>query len=80
VRLDTWTVRLIVGAVVVGWLASLVASMISSFEPPDTLNALFLALAGSALAINGNEHMQNKHTPTPPQLPAPDEEREDSQT
>lgn len=66
---------MIVGAVVLGWLASLGASMISSFEPPDTLNALFLALAGSALAINGNEHMK---PPPPPQLPKPEEaERED---
>lgn len=71
-RLDTWATRLIVGAVVLGWLASLGASMVSTFEPPDTLNALFLALAGSALAINGNEHMQNKSS-TPPQLPKPDE-------
>lgn len=54
-RLDPWTVRAIVGAVIVGWLASLVASIFSSFEPPDTLNALFLAVAGSALAVHGAE-------------------------
>jgi len=67
VRLDTWTVRLIVGAVVFGWLTSLVASIFTSFEPPETLNALFLALAGSALAINGNEHMsKQKPTELPP--------------
>lgn len=77
-RLDTWATRLIVGAVVLGWLASLGASMISSFEPPDTLNALFLALAGSALAINGNEHLNNKHPPRPPESPKlPEAERED---
>jgi len=75
VRLDTWATRLIVGAVVLGWLASLGASMISTFEPPDTLNALFLALAGSALAINGNEHMNKP--PTPPELPKPEADRED---
>jgi len=49
--------------------------MISTFEPPDTLNALFLALAGSALAINGNEHMNKP--PTPPELPKPEADRED---
>ncbi len=66
------------GAVVVGWLASLGASMISSFEPPDTLNALFLALAGSALAINGNEHMN--HKPPTPQLPKPEEAEREEQS
>lgn len=68
------------GAVVVGWLASLGASMISTFEPPDTLNALFLALAGSALAINGNEHINKNNTPPPPQLPKPDEAEREEQS
>jgi len=67
VRLDLWTTRLIVGAVVIGWLASLGASMVSDFEPPATLNALFLALASAALAINttnhGNGHGQTPSTP-----------------
>ena len=60
---------MIVGAVVLGWLASLGASMFSDFQPPETLNALFLALAGSALAINGHE---TKH----PQLPPPEEKKD----
>lgn len=76
-RLDTWATRLIVGAVVLGWLASLGASMVSTFEPPDSLNALFLALAGSALAINGNEHM-NKQQQKPPELETKEEQKEDS--
>ena len=62
---------MIVGAVVLGWLASLGASMISSFEPPPTLNALFLALAGSALAINGHEQQTR-------QLPPPKNEDDDT--
>jgi len=45
----------IVGAVVLGWLTSLVASIFSSFEPPDTLNALFRAIAGAALSVHGSE-------------------------
>lgn len=75
-RLDTWATRLIVGAVVLGWLASLGASMVSTFEPPDSLNALFLALAGSALAINGNEHMNKQQKP--PELETKEEQKEDS--
>lgn len=67
-RLDTWTVRVIVGAVVIGWLASLAASMISDFEPPATLNALFLALAGSALAINGTHSTGPPHDPPKPPI------------
>lgn len=67
-RLDPWTVRLIVLAVVVGWLASLVASMVSAFEPPESLNALFVGLVGTALALrgggngngNGGSHTKDK--------------------
>lgn len=62
-RLDSFTVRLIVCAVVGGWLASLVASMVSEFEPPSSLNALFLALAGSALAIHGTNGNAKKDEP-----------------
>ena len=57
-RLDPWLVRIIVGAVVVGWLGALTASIVNpDYQPPESLNALFLALAGSALALrnhNGN--------------------------
>jgi len=56
----------IIGAVVLGWLTSLVASIFTPFEPPDTLNALFLAVAGSALAV---------HAPEPRK--APEEKRHD---
>ena len=54
-RLDGWSRRLVVVTVVVAWMTSLVASIFTAFEPPPTLNALFLALAGGALAIQGEE-------------------------
>lgn len=54
-RLDPWLVRIIVGAVVVGWMAALTASIVNpEYEPPESLNALFLSLAGAALALRGS--------------------------
>jgi hypothetical protein len=65
----------IVGAVVIGWLASLGASMVSDFEAPATLNALFLALAGSALAINGNHHAPGPPPEPPKELTPPNHKK-----
>lgn len=62
-RLDSWTVRLIVGSVVTGWMICLIASIFSDFEPPDTLNALFLSLAGAAIALNRNGDDEEKEEP-----------------
>ena len=63
-RLDTWAVRLIVGAVVFGWLASLGASMISTFEPPDSLNAPAAAVqAYAATAKKNDENRQANPLP-----------------
>jgi len=62
----------IVGAVVLGWLTSLVASIFTDFEPPDTLNALFLAVAGSALAVHGSEPKKTEPAPIEEKTPDPE--------
>lgn len=57
--MDSWTVRLVLGAIVVGWLGSLFASMVSDYEPPAALNALFLSLAGAVLAMSTHKEKSN---------------------
>ena len=50
---DPWLTRLIVGAVVVGWLSAQVASMIHpAYQPSAALNAVFLSLVGGVLALS----------------------------
>jgi uncharacterized membrane protein len=63
VRLEPWMVRLIVGTIVGMWVISTVAEIfLPHYEPPPSLNALFLLLVGAVPALN---HRSSDDSKTP---------------
>jgi hypothetical protein len=64
VRLDPWVVRLVICAVVAMWLATQIADLVNpAYDPPESINALFLSLVGAVLALrkqNGHDDSEDR--------------------